>query len=143
MRLSTIGTRGVVTVAPTVPVSEIACMMNDRVLGSVVVVQDDKPIGIITDRDLVVRVLCQGTDARSVMAEAVMSSPLTTITDDAESLQAATLMREAQVRRLPIVDELGRLKGIVTLDDLFFHMSRTQSEMAQTIAAFPVPHYGG
>jgi CBS domain-containing protein len=143
MALSTIGTRRVVTVDPSTPVSQVACMMNDRVLGSIVVAKGDKPVGIITDRDLVIRVLCKGANPNELKAEHVMSSPVTSIADDSEALAAASAMREAQVRRLPIVDREGRLAGIITLDDLIFHMSRTQSEMAEAIASFPTPHYGG
>ena len=55
MNLRTIGTRSVVTIEPDAPVAAVACKMNDRSVGSVVVVEDGKPIGMITDRDLVIR----------------------------------------------------------------------------------------
>ncbi|MHC5011431.1 MAG: CBS domain-containing protein [Planctomycetota bacterium] len=143
MLLSRIGTRTVITVDPSTSVAHVACLMNDRSLGSIVVATDGKPVGIITDRDLVLRVICAGKDAGQLTAEEVMSSPLTLVSAEADALKAASTMREAQVRRLPIVDAAGKLVGIITLDDLIFHMSRTHHEMAETIASFPIPHAGG
>jgi CBS domain-containing protein len=143
MSLNTIGTRKVVTVEPSTPATKVACMMKDRFLGSIVVVEDDKPVGIITDRDLVVRILCPGLDASSLHAGEIMSSPVTCMSESAEPLEAASKMREARVRRLPLVDAQGHLTGILTLDDMLFHLSRTHTEMAETIASFPVTHFGG
>lgn len=143
MSLCTIGTRSVVTTEPTKFVAQVACLMNDRSVGSVVVVEDGKPVGIITDRDLVIRVLCRGRDVAETRASDVMSAPVVTIPEHEESLKAATVMRENQVRRLPVVGEDGRLVGIICLDDLTFHLSRCYHEMAEAIAQFPIPHAGG
>ena len=143
MSLCTIGTRSVVTTDSAKYVAQVACLMNDRGVGSVVVVEDGKPVGMITDRDLVIRVLCKGRDVADTKASDVMTSPVVTIDEKRESLEAATVMRENQVRRLPVVGEDGSLIGIVCLDDLTFHLSRCYHEMAEAIAQFPVPHAGG
>jgi len=143
MSLCTIGTRSVVTTEADAPVTAVACKMNDRSVGSVVVVENDKPIGIITDRDLVIRVLCKGLEPRKTTARDVMSAPVATIQEGEEALHAASRMREAHVRRLPILDAKGRLVGIVCLDDLAYHLARCHQEMAEAIAAFPVHHEGG
>ena len=143
MSLCTIGTRSVVSVGPDQPVATVACLMNDNSVGSVVVVEDDKPLGIITDRDLVIRVLCAGRDPVTTLARDIMSAPLTTVEERHETLKAATLMRENQIRRLPVVNDDGKLVGIICLDDLTFHLSRCYHEMAEAIAQFPIPHAGG
>ncbi len=143
MSLCTIGTRSVVTIEPEAPVAAVACKMNDRSVGSVVVVDGDKPIGMITDRDLVIRVLCKGRDPLKTTAKDVMTTPLTTISEGADSLRAASRMREAHVRRLPILDESGELAGIVCIDDLAYHLARCHQELAEAISAFPIPHEGG
>ena len=143
MSLSTIGTRSVITIEASKSVMDVAQLMKDMSLGSVVVLRDGKPIGIITDRDLVTRVLCAGKRPEDLQAEAIMSSPLTCVGDTDEPIKAATLMREAQVRRLPILSRQGNLVGIICLDDLIHHLSRTQNEMCEAIASFPVPHHGG
>jgi CBS domain-containing protein len=143
MGLSRIGTQHVVTVARDARVNDIATLMKERSLGSVVVVEEGKPVGIVTDRDLVLRVLCTGREVKHLVAADIMSAPVKTVPEDAQPLKAAAAMREAQVRRLPIVDTHGRLVGILTLDDLFFYLSRTQQEMAETIGSYPVEHQGG
>jgi CBS domain-containing protein len=143
MSLCTIGTRSVVTIEADAPAAAVACKMNDRSVGSVVVLDGDKPIGMITDRDLVTRVLCKGQDPLKTTARDVMSAPITTISEGADALRAASRMREAHVRRLPILDEGGELVGIVCLDDLAYHLARCHQEMAEAIAAFPIPHEGG
>jgi len=143
MNLCTIGTRSVVTIEPDAPVAAVACSMNNRSVGSVVVVEDGKPIGIITDRDLVVRVLCKGLEPGKTTAKDVMSTSLTTILEEADALTCLGRMREAHVRRLPIIDGDGKLIGIVALDDLAYHLARCHHELAEAIGAFPIPHEGG
>ncbi len=143
MSLCTIGTRSVITVTVDTAVPEIARMMRDRSLGSVVVLRGDKPVGIVTDRDLAVRVLAEGATGQEMTAEQVMSAPLTAVLDTDPPLRAATLMRESTVRRLPVLGAQGNLVGIICLDDLMVHLSRTQGEMCEAIASFPVPHHGG
>lgn len=143
MSLSTIGTRSVITVDVAMPVATIAGLMREKSLGSVVVLRDGKPVGIVTDRDLVIRVLAQGLRASDLKAEQVMSAPLSCVLDTDEPLRAASLMREAQVRRLPVLGRQGNLVGIICLDDLMHHLSRTQHEMCEAIASFPVPSHGG
>ncbi len=143
MSLCTIGTRSVVTVEPATLVVAIAKIMEDRSVGSVVVLEDKTPIGILTDRDLVTRVMAAGQDASTLTARDVMSTPLKTVPEGEDALKAATLMREAQVRRLPVLSPEGHLVGIIALDDLTYHLSRCYHEMAEAIAQFPVPYSGG
>ena len=143
MSLCTIGTRSVVTVEPSTSVVAIAKIMEDRSVGSVVVLDDEKPVGILTDRDLVTRVMAQEKDASSLTAHDVMSAPLKTVPEGEDALKAATLMREAQVRRLPVINAEGKLIGIIALDDLTYHLSRCYHEMAEAIAQFPVTYSGG
>jgi len=143
MTLSLIGTRSVITVSVDDPVRKIARMMRDMCLGSVVVLRDGRAVGIVTDRDLVLRVLAGERATDELRAEDVMSAPLTCVVDTDEPMRAAMRMREAQVRRLPILDVEGRLAGILCLDDLMHHLSETQHEMCEAIAAFPVAHHGG
>ena len=143
MSLTTIGTRSVIAVDAATGVLDVARKMKTMSLGSVVVLRDDRPVGIVTDRDLTVRVLATDNRPDEMKAEEVMSAPLTCVGEHDEPLKAAMLMRESQVRRLPIVDQTGSLIGIISLDDLMHHLSRTQHEMCEAIASFPVAHHGG
>lgn len=110
--------REVVTVALEAPVIVAAQRMRDRRVGCVVVSREGRPVGILTDRDLALRVVAAGRDAeRTTVAQVVTFEAVSLLnTDTIET--ALGRMREFGVRRLPIVDEAGRITGIVTADDL-------------------------
>ena len=108
----------VCTVISDAPIREAAQAMVARDVGDVFVVVDRKPVGILTDRDLVVRVMAVGADPEATLAWEVMTQPLVTVTDDAGVEGAVALMARHGIRRLPIVDEAGRLISVLTLDDI-------------------------
>ena len=143
MPLSRIGARNVATVSPSATAIEIARQMEERNVGSVVVVRQSRPVGIVTDRDLVLRVLRKGLNPAIVHAEEIMSKALVTARDDLEAIEAAERMREHRVRRLPVLDGEGALVAIVTLDDLVHHIGRTSNEISEAIESFPSPYQGG
>jgi CBS domain-containing protein len=143
MSLSSIGSRHPVCCAPGATVADVVRRMEEHDVGSVVVVDGPRPVGIVTDRDLVLRVLRVRLDPATVPVSRVMSAPLETVPDDLSPLDAAARMRERRIRRLPIVGPNGDLRGIVTLDDLLHHVGRTTAEMSDVIEAFPVPRVGG
>ncbi len=143
MSLSRIGSRNVVIVAPDATALDAVRRMAERNVGSVVVVGDGKPVGILTDRDVVLRLVAKGLDPARTRVADVMSRPLATVTDEGGLSEAAACMREHGVRRLPIVGAGGLLIGIVTLDDIVFHVARAEGDLADVIASFPVPASGG
>lgn len=98
--------------------------MRQRRVGDVVVVEDMKPVGILTDRDIMVRVTAAGLDPFATVVRKVMSSPPVTVTRDAEVREGIALMTAHGIRRLLIVNDDGRLTSILTLDDiLLLHLS--------------------
>jgi CBS domain-containing protein len=110
-------TEGVVSAAPTATVRQVAELMRERNVGSVVLVDDGGAIcGFVTDRDLALGALTDGRDP-SDPVEAHASSPVVTAEPAMDVEAAAELMVRHGIRRLPIIDA-GRLTGIVTLDDL-------------------------
>ena len=109
-------TETVVTAAPERTVREIAEMMRERNVGSVVLIDHDRPVGFLTDRDLTVSVLADGRDLGDPAADHA-SSPVITASPDMQVEEAAELMVRHGVRRLVIVDG-ERLIGILTLDDI-------------------------
>lgn len=143
MSLSRIGSRNVVTVAPDATALDAVRRMVERNVGSVVVVGDGKPVGILTDRDVVLRLVAKAFDPARTRVADVMSRPLATMSDDASIADAAACMREHGVRRLPLVGAGGALVGIVALDDIVFHVARAEGDLADVIASFPVPSAGG
>lgn len=143
MSLTRIGTRKMSTAPSSTQIAEIVRLMDENDVGSVVIVRGSKPIGIITDRDIVLRVVRKGSNPHNVQVGDVMSSELASISDSSTPIRAAELMRERQIRRLPLVDANGDLVGIVTLDDLLFHIGREIGELSEVLAPFPVAHLGG
>jgi CBS domain-containing protein len=110
--------------------------MRDRKVGCLLVTHDGHPIGIITDRDLVVRVIAEGRDATSArIADFVSYDPVTVSVDEGIE-SAASRMREHGIRRLPLVDEDGKAVGIVTADDLLVLLGR---EVAAVCAGIEDP----
>lgn len=105
------------TVGPQASVAAVARIMRDRDLGVVLVVDDDRLHGLVTDRDLVVRSVCEGGDPEETTVAGACSDDLVTVGPDDELVQAVRLMREHAVRRIPVVDH-GRPVGIVSLGDL-------------------------
>lgn len=84
----------------------------------VVVVQDETPLGVITERDLVVKILSDGFDPDKVLARDIMSTALITISPKASMSEAARLMSDHKVRRLLVVDDQNSLIGMASADDL-------------------------
>ena len=109
-------TESVVTAAPVRTVREIAELMRERNVGSVVLVEDGRPVGFVTDRDLALSVIADGRDFGDHVADHA-SSPVITAEPGMEVEEAGELMVRHGIRRLVVVDG-GRLTGIVTLDDL-------------------------
>lgn len=117
MTVREIMTTDVECAAPETTLDEIAEMMRDQDTGAIPVLDGDELCGIITDRDIVVRCIAEGEDPKEVTADEILSENLRTIGPDAEVEQAARLMAEAQVRRLPIVEN-GKLVGMLSIGDI-------------------------
>jgi CBS domain-containing protein len=109
-------TESVVTAAPECTVREIAELMRERNVGSVVLVEEERPVGFVTDRDLALSVIADGRDFGDHVADHA-SSPVITAEPGMGVEEAAEMMVRHAVRRLVVVDA-DRLTGIVTLDDL-------------------------
>ncbi len=99
-------------------VRDCAQKMAKESADSVVLVKEGAPVGIATERDLVVKILADGFDPEKVRARDVMSAPLITISPDATMTEAAKLMSTYKIRRLVVVDDDRVLVGMVTSDDM-------------------------
>lgn len=105
-----------VTLSPSSPVSEAAKLMRDNEIGDVIVTDGETVVGIVTDRDLVVRGLADECDPQTPVRD-VYSRDIATVSPEDDAHAAARLMRDKSIRRLPVVDE-GRPVGIVSIGDL-------------------------
>ena len=108
--------RAPVTVDPDTTIVDVAAIMNRESVGAVVVAEGGMPIGIVTDRDLVNRVIATKRDLDSPVID-VMSINLITLDADADLRESIALFSSHPIRRLPILEN-GRMVGMVSLDDL-------------------------
>jgi CBS domain-containing protein len=117
MKVSEVMTRDVATVRPDQPVQDAASFMLRADAGSIPVVEGDRLLGMITDRDIAVRGVAKGYGPETPVRD-LMTNDLVCARIDEDVEEVANKMSEAQVRRLPVVDEQERLCGIVSLGDL-------------------------
>jgi len=118
MKLKDIMTKDVIAVSPDTSVLDAAQIMKDKNIGAVPICTDEMNVeGIITDRDIVLRVVCAEKDPKKIKCKDVMSDRLIVGKTDMEVESALDLMGDVQVRRLPVVED-GRLVGFVALGDM-------------------------
>jgi CBS domain-containing protein len=132
MKLNDLFTRNVVTAGPDEALAEIARRMQDQNVGTVVVVEDRRPVGIITDRDLALALGARGLSPQAPVRE-VMTRHVLAVPEDTGIFTATRFIQERKVRRLPIVDGEDRLVGVVSLDDLLRWLARELSNLAEGI----------
>lgn len=112
----------VVTVERDTPITAVVAKMAEEEVGSIIVVEDDTPVGIITDRAIALS-LERISDEENYSVDELISSDLVTGTVDMTVFDAIGRLEDSGIRRLPIVDDDGTLEGIVTLDDLLVILS--------------------
>ncbi|HEX6420290.1 MAG TPA: CBS domain-containing protein [Acidimicrobiales bacterium] len=133
MRVSQLMHTPAVTCRPGATIGDVARLMRDRNVGSVVVVDDIGYLaGIVTDRDVAVRGVAEGRSA-DVAVEEVMSRNVATIPARVDVSDAAALMLKRRVRRLPVVDDDGVPHGMVALDDLIRQLGHDADAVADTV----------
>lgn len=138
MRLRDFMQTPVFACSPTVKLSAAAREMEAHNVGSLVVSDDEeRVVGIVTDRDLALS-LARGHGPETAVSE-VMSRHVVTIPDNAALDDAASEMDSHAVRRLPVVDELGRAIGIICLDDLYSYLTQETITLAGAVRAQGAP----
>jgi CBS domain-containing protein len=134
MSISQLLTRKPVTARLNDTLAIVAKTMKKQNVGAVVIAQDDRPVGIVTDRDLALAV-CLGDCSAGDPVRNIMTCPVDTISDDDGIYRAAQRMMELAVRRLPVVDKNGSLVGLISLDDLLQLISNELQYMAEGVRA--------
>jgi CBS domain-containing protein len=137
MLLKDLCTPDVVSCAPDRSVLHAARLMRERHVGDVVVVEEtgagQSPIGVVTDRDIVVEVLGKELDPARVTLRQIMRTPAVIASTSEDVLQAVERMKAHGVRRIPVVDESSRLAGILSLDDLLKRLAADAATLAEVI----------
>ena len=134
MKTGEICKRQVVTAMSDEMLCDVARTMRSSHVGCVVVIDGArKPIGILTDRDIVVEVVAAGLDPTIVKVEEVMTRHPTLVLEDDDASWSLKVMRDRGVRRLPVMSEAGNLVGLVALDDLLESAATGLSDVVQAI----------
>jgi CBS domain-containing protein len=131
IRCREIMTSNVKTASRDMPLREVAAMMRDGDMGSIPVVEGGKLVGIVTDRDIVVRSIADGNDASTPVGDA-MTTEIFSVRPDDFAFEAIRLMGDKQVRRIPVLDENGGLAGIIAIADVALEME-DEREIAETL----------
>ena len=132
-RLRDFATATVVVAEPDTTALIAAQLMRKHHIGALVVVdatEKSRPVGIVTDRDLVLALMAEGLDADVFTVGDIMSSQLVLASPDMDAMDAVQLMRNQRLRRLVLVDEAGRLVGIVTMEDVLELLTRELAALA-------------
>jgi CBS domain-containing protein len=133
MSLERICSKAVVTISPDATLLEAAKLMHSKHIGCLVVIDDSRPIGILTDRDIVLKVVAREKKPAETSVRDVMTTNPTMVNVNYDMLDAVRLMRNRGVRRLPIVDEHRHLFGIITMDDVLTALGTEAGDLAGTV----------
>jgi CBS domain-containing protein len=118
MKIEEIMTTQARCVNPSMPVSEAAKLLRDLDIGSLPVCEHDRLVGIITDRDITVRAVAENSSPDATSVRDVMTPGIVYVFHDQDVAEAAQIMEERQIRRLPVVNRSKRLVGIVSIADI-------------------------
>ncbi|RLI05097.1 signal transduction protein [Candidatus Bathyarchaeota archaeon] len=124
--------KDVITIDHSKSVSDVAKIMDEKKVGCVVVLKDGSPTGIVTERDLIRRVLAKNRNPAETKVSEVMSTPLISVRPELSVLVAAQEMSERKIRRLAVVED-GKLVGIITSFDLAKHLGEVTNLMVAAI----------
>jgi len=133
MSLNRVCRKDVVTVSPHTNLLEVARLLRSQHVGSVVVVEEHRPVGILTDRDIIVKVVAEEKDPKAIQAYEIMTTNPALVNINLDPLDATRIMRDRGLRRLPVVDENRHLLGIMTLDDVLGLLGRETENLAEAV----------
>ena len=130
----------VVTASADTSLTDLTQLMDEEDVGSVVVLEGDRPTGIVTDRDVALEAVAEGKDPSSVTAADVMREELVTVDADTGIFDVLRTMEAENVRRIPATDADGNLAGIVTFDDFVVLLGREMKLLSDVVEA-EIPPY--
>lgn len=138
MRIGDICTADVACVGLNATVQRAAESMRQCHVGALVVVSDDsnderRPVGIVTDRDIVLKAVADDVDAKSLTVATIMTTSVATCKETADPFEAIDIMRRHGVRRLPVLSDNGRLVGLVSADDIYAAIMDDLSALSQAL----------
>lgn len=136
MKVKDVMTRNCTFISPQTTLAEAAKIMADQDIGFIPVAENDKMIGMITDRDIVIRAIAKGADTKSAVKDA-MSPKTYYCFDDQDAEEVCANMSDIKVRRLPVVNREKRLVGVVSIGDLAQNVNKIK--LGQTVQSITDP----
>jgi CBS domain-containing protein len=125
----------VITVSPSTPVSEAALLMRNEDIGALVVVDTaGRPVGIVTDRDIVISIVADGDNPADFVVEDIMSRNLHIVQEDESIFGILKILGKHSIRRVPVLRK-GKLVGIVSVDDLIVVITTELSNLASALSS--------
>ncbi|WP_049986147.1 CBS domain-containing protein [Halobellus rufus] len=140
MPVTDVSRTGVMTANREQSAGNLTSVMKEEDVGSVIIEEDDRPVGVVTDRDLVLEVLEPRADPTEVTAGDIMTDAPVTVSGDTGVFETIRQMHEHAVRRMPVTDESDALTGIVTLDDLVVLLADELDNLAGVIESESPPY---
>lgn len=125
--------RDVVSLPPTATVLDAATLMNTMGIGAMLVCENNRPVGIFTERDVLRRVVAAERAPSTVALRDVMTTDLATCTRDTDVEECAAIMTERRIRHLPVVDNLGTVVGLISIGDVVAHRVAQQDEKIEAL----------
>jgi CBS domain-containing protein len=136
MKVKEIMHSGVAWVAPDEPLANVANVMRKQDVGAIPVGENDRLIGMVTDRDIAIRGFVQGKDPLQMTARDVMSKGITYCLEDEDVDDAVRLMEDKQIRRLPVINARKRMVGMVSMGDVAARVPASlAAEMLKSVSA--------
>jgi CBS domain-containing protein len=128
--------KGVQSRQPTTPIAELAKLMKDDDIGAVPIAENGKFLGMVTDRDIAVKAVANGSDVSKLTARDIMSSGLTCCNEDENIDKAVGLMEDKKIRRLPVTNAQHKLVGMLSLGDISHAVGKNVSgELVKAVSA--------
>lgn len=136
MKVKDVMHSGVTWVSPKTPIGELAKMMRDRDIGAIPIGENDRLVGMVTDRDITCRGLADGEDVTRLTAADVMSKPIFYCRADDNVEDAVRTMEKNQIRRLPVINDKKRMVGMLALGDISHKVGHALSgEVIEAVSA--------
>jgi CBS domain-containing protein len=133
MKLSEFARNEVVFVSPEAPVAEAARLMQAKNVGCVVVANNHKPVGILTDRDIVLRLVNRDWSPTKTPVREIMTENVLTLRHDMQLDEALDRVKGRSIRRFPVVDEEGAVVGFFSMDDIVHQVGREMNAVASIL----------
>jgi signal-transduction protein with cAMP-binding, CBS, and nucleotidyltransferase domain len=134
MALKQLMTEEVTSLPVSATVADAAKFMTDMNVGTVVVMEGDKAVGILTDRDIMTKLIALGKDPSKAKVAEIMTSPVATVASDKDIFDATSMMRQHKVRRLPVTEN-GKVVGFIALDDILMFLGGEMEDVAAVLKA--------